>query len=142
MPKTLLKAISIGLILLIAPPALAQSTSSHIPYDQILSVFDQVKTRTHWDLDGKLVWGYFFVSDDQSSAEQIAKLLKNKGYEVVNLEQQKDETNPHRSVWRLHVERIEHHTPESLFARNDELYALADQIGHTAYDGMDVGPVR
>ena len=40
----------------------------------------------------------------------------------------------------LHVERVETHSPESLFARNEELYGLADRLGLESYDGMDVGP--
>jgi Regulator of ribonuclease activity B len=38
----------------------------------------------------------------------------------------------------LHVERIEHHPPTSLHARNTEFYGLAERHGLESYDGMDV----
>jgi hypothetical protein len=134
--------IAASLVLTIAPTTWAQDRTRHIPFDEVVSVFDQVRTQTKWDLSGDLVWGYFFYGDNKSSVEKIANLLKNKGYRIVELGRQKDETNRDLNVWRLHIERVEHHTPETLFARNDELYALADQVGHVTYDGMDVGPVH
>jgi hypothetical protein len=42
----------------------------------------------------------------------------------------------------LHVERVEAHTPQTLFARNAEFYLLADEFEVESYDGMDVGPVE
>jgi hypothetical protein len=41
----------------------------------------------------------------------------------------------------LHVERIEAHSPQTLLARNEMLYDLANQLELNSYDGMDVGPV-
>ena len=40
----------------------------------------------------------------------------------------------------LHVERVEVHDETSLDKRNQELSALATQMGVEDYDGMDVGP--
>jgi hypothetical protein len=57
------------------------------------------------------------------------------GYRVVSLEKVAN-----KSVFRLHVERVETHSPESLNARNNEFYALADKYSLASYDGMDVGP--
>jgi hypothetical protein len=45
-----------------------------------------------------------------------------------------------RGTYRLHVEKVETHTPASLHARNTELYSLASLLGIASYDGMDVGP--
>jgi hypothetical protein len=42
----------------------------------------------------------------------------------------------------LHVRRVEMHSVESLLARNEELYRLAEELGIDSYDGMDVGPIE
>jgi Protein of unknown function (DUF1260). len=57
------------------------------------------------------------------------------GYRFVDIHEADDS-----SMRVLHVERVETHSPESLFARNAELYRVAETFGLDSYDGMDVGP--
>ena len=40
------------------------------------------------------------------------------------------------------MQRVEAHSVDSLFARNEQLYEFATEHGLDSYDGMDVGPVR
>ncbi|MCP5259880.1 MAG: ribonuclease E inhibitor RraB [Burkholderiaceae bacterium] len=47
-----------------------------------------------------------------------------------------------KGTFFLHVEKIEHHTPESLNHRNREFYELANQFQLESYDGMDIGPAK
>jgi hypothetical protein len=82
-----------------------------------------------------MLWGYFFTDPDPKKLEPIAKQLSHSGYRVVSIYPTDDE-----STHFLHVERVEHHTPRTLDARNQEFYALAVKFGITTYDGMDVGP--
>jgi len=46
-----------------------------------------------------------------------------------------------KSHWSVNVERVEHHTVETLFGRNENLYGLAATQIDVTYDGMDVGPI-
>jgi len=104
---------------------------------QILEeMFANMKANTPWDLDGDMLWGYFFTDPDPKQLEPVAKHLEESGYRVVSIYPADD-----NSIHWLHVEREEPHTAETLHARNQELYDLATKFGIENYDGMDVGPV-
>ena len=134
-------AVCVAVGILMATQSSAQSGSRHIPRVQIDAMFADMKARAPWDLNGKLLWGYFFIGRDKASLERAAKLLVGSGYTFVEIRHRETSDVGGEADWQLHVERVEHHTPDSLFARNEELYAFADRNGLVSYDGMDVGPV-
>jgi regulator of RNase E activity RraB len=98
-------------------------------------MFANMRAKTKWNLDGDMLWGYFFTDSNPKKLEPVAKHLSDAGYRVVSIYETDD-----KSTHFLHVERVEHHTPEILDARNREFYALAAKFGIETYDGMDVGP--
>jgi hypothetical protein len=102
---------------------------------QLEEMFANMRAKTRWNLDGEMLWGYFFTDPDPKKLEPVAQQLAHDGYRVVD-------THPARDhhTYILHVERVEHHTPQTLDARNQEFYRLADKFGIASYDGMDVGP--
>jgi len=106
-----------------------------ITLEQLQTMFANIKSKTTWNLDGPLLWGYFFMDPDTKKLEAAGDELTRNGYHLVDIHRAKD-----RPTNVLHVERIEHHTPESLNQRNQELYALAERYQLGSYDGMDVGP--
>ena len=83
-----------------------------------------------------MLWGYFFTDRSAEKLERAATILVAQGYRLVKIREDEDGS----TRW-LHVERVEVHSPQSLFARNEALYKLADDLGLDCYDGMDVGPV-
>jgi hypothetical protein len=106
-----------------------------------------VSISTELDVTEPLLWGYYFTNDTEDGLKQVAEVLAGQGYTVVDLYEsdfdEEDEIEPDPdSAWWLHVEKVEVHTPESLFARGEELEALAESLGVTSYDGMDVGPIE
>ncbi|RVT47066.1 ribonuclease E inhibitor RraB [Rubrivivax albus] len=112
---------------------------SEISLNQLREMFADMRTRpgyAKWNVDGELLWGYFFTDPEPKKLRPVAEQLSQRGYQVVSIHQAED-----KSTFFLHVERIEHHTPESLHQRNQEFYKLARQFGLQSYDGMDVGPV-
>jgi len=115
-------------------PATAQGPK-RIQLAQLEAMFASMRTSTPWNVDGPLLWGYFFYDPSRAKLEQAAKELQSAGYRLVGIEQFQNDQR-----LRLHVERVEAHTPASLNARNQELYALAERLGLDLYDGMDVGP--
>lgn len=132
-----MKAVALCLSLAIifaAGDSLAQST--HIPRAQLDTMFADMRARAPWNVDGDLLWGYFFISPYRNQLDKAADELAAKGYRVVDIRQ----VAPER--WGLHVEKVEHHTAESLFNRNEELYIFAAAHMQMVYDGMDVGPVQ
>jgi hypothetical protein len=106
--------------------------SGPISRAQLEQMFSGMRSSAPWDVDGPLLWGYFFTSPDRKSVDRAGEILVGQGYRLVEI---------HRKggVWWLHVERVERHTVDSLDARNTEFYAFAKQEGLATYDGMDVG---
>jgi hypothetical protein len=115
--------------------ALSQS-AKRIPLAQLEEMFKNMRAQTKWNVDGPLLWGYFFIDPSPAKLRQLAFALEAAGYRVVGLEQVSGE-----KVFRLHAEKVETHSPASLDARNRDLYALAEKHLVASYDGMDVGPV-
>jgi hypothetical protein len=109
---------------------------AQIPLEQLEAMFGKMSGESGWNTRGELLWGYFFTDPQSKRLKPLAARLVELGYRLVSIYETDD-----RSVYFLHVERVEAHTPRSLFERNAELNALASQFGVAAYDGMDVGPV-
>lgn len=97
------------------------------------------------DVTQPLLWGYYFTNDSEDGLKKAAEVLAGQGYTVVDLYEsdfdEEEEKDPD-AAWWLHVEKVEVHTPESLFARGEELEQLAEDLGLTSYDGMDVGDIE
>jgi hypothetical protein len=118
--------------------ALAKEKSV-ITLEQLNRMFADMRTQQgykKWNVDGPLVWGYFFTDPSRQKLQPVADHLSSIGYRFVSIYPTDD-----KSTFFLHVEKIEHHTPESLNRRNLEFYELARRLELESYDGMDVGPV-
>lgn len=98
-------------------------------------MFANMRTKTKWNIDGPLLWGYFFFDSNLEKLKRAAAELEASGFRVVNLEAVSG-----KQVFRLHVDRVEAHTPISLNLRNTEFYEFAEKHSIASYDGMDVGP--
>lgn len=105
----------------------------------IEDMFAANRARGRWDMDGPLLWGYFFTSDTPEPLEAAAPALAAQGYRLVELYSTEDEDVP--ELFWLHVERAETHSIDTLDKRNRQFDAFAAKWGLANYDGMDVGPV-
>ncbi len=108
-----------------------------IPKSELIEMFDAIAEQTDWDMKSEMLWGYFFTDDNVEKLEACSERLTELGYHVVEIAEGDEVDDP----WTLHVEKIEVHSPETLDRRNQELAALAEEMGLSSYDGMDVGPV-
>jgi hypothetical protein len=122
----------------IGEPALAQQ--QHIPKAQLEEMFANIQTQTTWDIKGNMLWGYFFTSPDKSELEKIGAELVSNGYRLVETRKLDSDTPQAAPEWLLHVERVEHHTVDTLYTRNTQFEDLASHYKNVIYDGMDVGP--
>jgi hypothetical protein len=102
-------------------------------------MFCDMRVRLRWNVDGALLWGYFFTDPERRKLTPVADYLTRNGYREASIGRSADE---HGRTYSLRVERIEHHTPETLHERNQELADLAETFNLESYGGMDVGPVR
>ncbi len=126
--------------ILLAQPLPAEAETRVISRDQLEEMFQGIKDGTSWDLSRPLLWGYFFTDASSERLRAAAALLEKEGYRFVDIYPADDDSSSNRPDWWLHVERVEHHTVDSLHQRNTELEAFASSNGLDAYDGMDVGP--
>lgn len=108
-----------------------------ITLEQIEEMFADLRDDSEWGIDGEMLWGYFFMDADPKKLERASQQLVKDGYVFVSIRETDD-----NSLHVLHVERVEKHSPQSLHARNAELYKLAKTFELYCYDGMDVGPVE
>jgi len=99
-------------------------------------MFQGIRSKTSWNADGDLLWGYFFMDPQQEKLKPLAAALAAAGYRVASIGPSQD-----GRTHVLHVEKVETHTPQSLNERNIEFYRLAEKYGVATYDGMDIGPV-
>jgi hypothetical protein len=102
--------------------------------EQLKQMFEEIAESAGWDMSKPMLWGYFFTHTSRDELEVAAKTLSEDGYRVVEISEDDDEP-----LFWLHVERVEAHSVDSLYARNESFYRLAEELGLESYDGMDVG---
>lgn len=111
-----------------------------IELSMLEEMFQRMGTTTAWNMDGPMLWGYYFTDTSTDRLERLCARLQSEGYRFVEIfHADVDDGDPPYQF--LHVERAETHTVSSLHARNAEFYELASRFGVGAYDGMDVGPL-
>ena len=108
-----------------------------IPKSELIEMFEAIAEQTDWDMTGEMLWGYFFTDDDREKLEACSDRLTELGYDFVEITDGDEPDDP----LTLQVEKIEIHTPDTLFQRNQELSDLAEEMGIHSYDGMDVGTI-
>jgi len=98
--------------------------------DVINGIFDRIEVQGI-DTKQELLYGYFFYGKNKSQLESLKQVLEQQLYSFVEI--RKDD-----KLFVLHVEKIEQHTRESLFAIKQSFTKLAESYG-VSYDGFDVG---
>ncbi len=132
-PSFYFSVLTVALAFLLATTTMAKA-EQRITLEQLEAMFADMRARAPWNVDGPLLWGYFFYDRSPIKLEKVAAELTREKYRVVSIEKVNSDV-----LYRLHVEKVETHSPSSLHARNQALYALAERHGLASYDGMDVG---
>ena len=113
-----------------------------ISHDQLVEMFDNIARGAKWDMSKPMLWGYFFTDSDKTKLERVVPFLEEQGYTFAEIFLADKDDPKEPDLWFLHVEKVEVHTPDSLYERNGALYEFADEHELDSYDGMDVGPVE
>jgi hypothetical protein len=79
-----------------------------------------------------LLWGFFIVSSSSADLDTIVSSVSAWGYKYV--ERVEDER-----CYRFHFEKIEIHTPETLFEACERFASLEGIYEAVLFDGYDVG---
>lgn len=98
----------------------------------INSIFDKVEVQGV-DTKQNLLYGYFYFDKDKSKLEKLKNELTKQSYKFVVLDKKDN------GEFMLHVEKIEKHTRQSLYDREQKLRQLATDYGVSSFDGFDVG---
>lgn len=103
-------------------------------------MFDSIAEQGKWDMSQPMLWGFFFTNRDPKRLHEIAPILQSREYEFVDIFKSEKDDPAKADLWWLHVQRVEVHSVDSLYARNEQLVDFAREHGLDSYDGMDVGP--
>lgn len=115
-----------------------------ITRQQILDFFDYTRQlkrdgQAHYDIDQPCRWSYFLIDPDREKLTRAGRCIEQQGYEVIGFLEPAP-NDEHQTIY-LRFDKIERHTPDSLLARNAELYKVAADFDLEGYDGMDVGAI-
>ena len=115
-----------------------------ISFETLVSFFEDTRNmkqrgECRFDIDQLCRWSFFMVDHDREKLTLAGRHLESEGYEIVGFLDPSEESE--RQEIYLRFDKVECHTPETLFKRNDELYGIARQFELEDYDGMDVGAV-
>src|SRR3954469_21614361 len=83
-----------------APDAFAQRAPK-ISQEQIDAMFANMRAHAPWNVDGPLLWSFFFLDPDKSRLQSLGASLTAQGYRLADV-------SPTRSGdrFRLRVERV------------------------------------
>ena len=111
-----------------------------ISIEALETMFNDIRRDAPWNIDGAMLWGYFFKDDSEAKLRALVPALEAHGYRFVDVFINEGNADQTASSFFLHVEKTEIHSVQSLHARNQQLSAFAEQHHIGSYDGMDVGP--
>ena len=96
-------------------------------------VFEAIKKDTKWNMDGDMLYGYFFINKHETPLKALGFILSLAGHRVVDISK-----NERLEYW-LHIEEIHSHDLHTISKKDVRLKRIGS-IFFSEYDGWDVGP--
>ena len=117
-------------------------TETESQIEGIAEIFADAKREDNWNMDGEMLYSYYFVDTDVEKLETFGHFLEEIGFEFIDIfELGDEETDEATGEFLLHIDKEEKHTPQSLAERNVEFSKLAAEHGISTYDGWEFGEV-
>ena len=108
----------------------------------IREIFETARTEDNWNLEGEMLYSFYFVDESIEKLEKLGLYLEKQNYDFIDIfELGDDETGEPTGEYLLHIDKVEIHTPETLAERNVEFQKLADEYEIESYDGWEFGEV-
>lgn len=108
----------------------------------IREIFETAAREDGWNLEGVMLYSYYFVDTDADKLEQLGLEFEEKGYDFIGIfELGEEDSDEPTGEYLLHIDKEEIHTPESLAERNVEFAKLAAEKELDSYDGWEFGEV-
>lgn len=86
MNRRYLNRLLIAAALTAGPTATWAQQAKRISLGQLEAMFSNIRARTKWNVDGPLLWGYFFLDQNLEKLKQAASELQATDFRVVGLE--------------------------------------------------------
>jgi tetratricopeptide (TPR) repeat protein len=131
MKSTLLTLLSV-LTLYTSCKSQPKATENTNDMKLINSIFDKVEVQGV-DTKQNLLYGYFFFDKDKPKLEKLKNELTKQFYKFVELDKKDN------GEFMLQVEKVEQHTRQTLYDREQKLRQLAANYSVSSFDGFDVG---
>ncbi len=112
-----------------------------ITKETIIEFFNDLKSKEDFNTEAELLWGYFFLDKDTEKLKELSEKLEKDNYRFVEFFEAEKLNKKDPQEYYLHLEKIEHHTIDSLNERNQYLYKIAEEMNVSLYDGFDVGNI-
>ncbi len=93
--------------------------------------FEMMKKSTGWNIKEEILWRYRFIDSDQDKLQRLAKHLESLGYKYVKISKSVNEDD--LEEFELQIEKLEKHSPATIFQRNQEFRNLATSFGIRKY---------
>jgi hypothetical protein len=87
--------------------------------EKLREMFDNIAEQGQWDVSQPMLWGHFFTHRDPKRLNDVVPILQSREYEFVDIFQSEKDDPAEADLWWLHVQRVEVHSVDSLFARNE-----------------------
>ena len=106
---------------------------------EIKKIFADAAREEEWDVEGEMLYSYYFIDETMDKLEKLAQHFENENYDYINIYELGDEeTNEPTGEYLLHIDKTEKHTPETLVERVDEFLKLAEEF-EVEFDGWEFG---
>ena len=108
--------------------------------EEIQRMFDLATIEDRWDMEGPMLYSFFFVSTDPDKLDKLAEIMEEQGLDPLDIFQLGDEdTEEPTGEYLLHVDQMGVHTPESLDKQLEAFEKLCDETGYGEFDGWEFG---
>jgi tetratricopeptide (TPR) repeat protein len=128
-----LQTLPILIALMISTNIFCQDTETELQFkDNIDEIFTRMELQGI-KTNSRMLYGYFFYGQSKKQLEKLGKELSKENYEIVRLEELKEE-----KTYILHIQKIEIQSRETL-RKTKEKFRLQAKKYKVEYDGWDVG---
>ena len=108
----------------------------------IIDFFEDLKEGDDFNIDGKVLWSYFFLDKNKKKLQDFTIKLEQLGYEFDSIFEAEKVNKEDDIEYYLQVTKIEHHTIDSLNDLNMAFSKLAEENDINHYDGFDVANIE
>jgi hypothetical protein len=108
--------------------------------EDIRKIFDLAITEDGWDMEGEMLYSFFFVGKDPEKLETLGDMLAEGGFDFVDIFELGDEdTEEPTGEFLLHIDQVGVYTPETLAKQVEAFEELSEKEQLGAFDGWECG---